>query len=332
MRHRCFTWLGVVTPVLVVSLMVPVAGQAPKAGAFAKTPWGDPDLQGTWSNATITPLERPQSLSGKETLTPADVAALEARAAESRQDRPPRAGDPGTYNQFWFDRGTKVVSTHQSSLIVDPPDGKIPWTDEWVQKGAELEKQRQALLDSRAFHQSWTDLDTGERCITDGIPWVPYAYNNNYQITQAPGYIAILHEMFREMRIIPIGNRPHGAIPQWFGDSRAHWEGDTLVIDTVNFADRSSEWWSDNWRPARPTLHLTERLKRTAPDTVMYEFTMEDPTRFQRPWTARVPMTKTNEPVFEYACHEGNIAIVGVLAGARVKEKAAADAAAAARR
>ena len=322
MRYQFLARMGAVAVVVAAMSLAPLAGQTPssptaKTWTPPRTPDGHPDLQGIWSNATITPLERPAEFAGKQVLTDQDVAALEERAAQGRVDRPPRDGDPGTYNQLWFDRGTKVVPTRQTSLIVDPPDGKMPALTPAAQKreAADAEAKR------RPFG-SYADIDTGERCITDGIPFAPYAYNNNYQILQTRDHVVILHEMFRELRIIPLDGRPHlgPGVRQWFGDPRGHWEGNTLVIDTTNFADKTSYVWAGNWRASRPTVHLVERFTRVNADTINYEFTIDDPAMFTRPWTAVTPMTKSQGPIFEYACHEGNYSIQNVLRGARAQE------------
>ena len=327
--------LAAVVTVAAVLLLVSLgaAGQAQTAETDVltqpHTPWGDPDLQGIWTNATITPLQRPRELAGKEVLTEEEATALEAVTAERRVDGPPRAGDPGTYNRHWFDQGTKVVGTRRTSLIVDPPDGRIPWPPEAQHATVNRDPGR-----GRDYWNSYTDLDTGERCLTDGLPFVPYAYNNNYQILQTPGYVAILHEMFRERRIISLNEDPHvhQNIGQWFGDSRAHWEGNTLVVETTNFNDRTSDRWAGYWRAPRPTLHLVERFTRLNAETIDYQFTVTDPTTFTRPWTAAAPMKAdqaamgaTVGQLHEYACHEGNYAMVNVLSGARVQEKAATE-------
>jgi hypothetical protein len=268
-------------------------------------------------------LERPKEFEGKEFLTQQEAAALEKRIVADRVDGPSRPGDPGTYNQFWFDRGTKVVATRRTSLIVDPPDGRIPWTSEGQRQRARLAQRPQGPFDS------WVDLDTGERCLTDGLAMVPLqSYNMNYHILQTPGYVVIQHEMFHDIRIIPLDGRPHGKIPQWLGDSRGHWEGNTLVVDTVGLADKASYRWAAPWRASRPSLHLVERFTRVDQQTIDYQFTIEDPTMFARPWTAAVPMSSnqaargvTSGRLYEYACHEGNYSIVGVLSGARASEK-----------
>ena len=342
MRRQLFAPLGVLAAAIgIVSMApVPVAGQSQKApakasGAF-KTPWGAPDLQGLWSNATITPLERPKELAGKQELSEEEAIAQENISAERRVDRPPRPGDPGTYNQVWMDSGTKVVGSRRTSLIVDPPDGRIPWTPEMQKTLATRGEMRRAMLDGKIPFNSWRDADMGERCITDGIPWVPYAYNNNYLILQTPEHLTILHEQFQERRIIPLDGRPHvnQNVRQLFGDSRGRWEGNTLVVDTTNFVDRSNEWWAQLWRAARPTMHLTERFTRVDAETIEYQFTIEDPTTFIKPWTASMPMTSdtaangaTGGALYEYACHEGNYAMSDILLGSRNQEKTAAGAA-----
>ena len=310
----------VTIPLLLVSL--PATGQA----QTHTTGWGDPDLQGIWTNVTITPLQRPLQFEGKDVLTAEEAAAFEQVTAERRVDGPPPPGNPGTYNQHWFDRGTKVVGDRRTSLIIDPPDGRIPWRAEAEQANANRDPGR-----GREYWNSHTDLDTGERCITDGLPHVPWVYNNNYQIFQSPGYIAIIHEQYNERRIIPLDGRPHvdGDIDQWFGDSRGHWEGNTLVIETTNFSDRTSDRWANQWRAVRPTLHLAERFRRVDAQTIDYRFTVTDPTTFTQPWTAVAPMNGDQEAMgatvgrlFEYACHEGNYAVENVLAGARAQDRA----------
>jgi hypothetical protein len=252
------------------------------------------------------------------------VAAFEQKIAEQRVDRPPREGDPGTYNQHWFDRGTRMSGgTHRTSLIVDPPDGRLPAYTPEVAKRVKAESDaRQARLAGKAPILTWTDLDPGERCITDGLPMLPYAYNNNYLILQSPGYVTILHEMFHDYRIVPLDGRPHvgSAIRQWLGDRRGHWEGNTLVIETTNFSKNVAD--TNNPRGAGENLRLVERFTRTGPASLEYKFTVEDPTTFTKPWTGVVPMTTdqaragaTVGELYEYACHEGNYAVPSALRG-----------------
>ena len=327
MRYRMCTVAAAIG--LNVLVLVPISAQAPlsstaalKAAAPAavrslKTPWGAPDLQGVWSNAMITPLERPRDLGTKEFFTDEEVKARETRAvAEATNEargRDGKADIAGAYNTFWYDRGTRDVGTRRTSLIISPADGRIPWRADALKQNQERSEIRDKMIDSSNPVGSWLDVDTGERCITDGVPWIPYAYNNNYMIVQSPANIAILHEQFRELRVIPIGDRPRANIPQWFGYSTARWDGGTLVVDTENFADKAAYWWANPWRQARPSYKLTERFSRAAAGVLTYEFTVTDPTLFTSPWTAQVPMTRINEQIFEYACHEHNYAMGNML-------------------
>lgn len=297
-----------------------VAGQSRTASGqtLPRTPWGDPDLQGVWSIATITPLERPTALAGKQVLTEQEAAELEeARRTTGNQDRRDGAGTDAdvarAYNDFWWDRGTKVVSTRQTSLVVDPQDGRVP--------PLTPEGQKRATARARRGYDSWEDRSLWERCITIGLPMIPGPYNNNYQILQTPGYVVILHEMIHDARIIPLDGRPHIGrnVRQWFGDSRGRWEGATLVVDTTNFTDKVG------FRGSTEGLHLTERFTRTDAGTVRYEFTIDDPATFTKTWTAAIPMAKTDDQIYEYACHEGNYGMVNLLSGARVQEKAAQE-------
>ena len=312
------------------TVWTPLAAQSSARAVSATsllTPWGAPDLQGTWTGSTITPLERPREFADKAVLTKEEAAALEARARGRAATEPQAAqGDPGTYNQIWFDPSSAVLPDRRTSLIVDPPDGRIPFTPE----GRAMATRASSHYGTGA-RDSYTDLDTGERCLTDGMP-IPYwtGYNNNYLIVQTPHHVVLLAEMFHDVRVIPLDNRPRTNLPQWMGESRGRWEGDTLVVETGNFADKSKYWWATSWRAARPTLRIVERFRRVALETLDYEFTMTDETMFTRPWTARYPLTTnqkargvTEGPLYEYACHEGNYAIVNVLKGARAQEAAA---------
>jgi len=324
---------GVAIAVLGLTRATAVLGQASSShhatSGPPRTPWGAPDLEGVWTGSTITPLERPAQLSGKAVLTKEEADALEARARERNAREPDVApGDPGTYNQIWFDPAATVVPDRRTSLIVDPPDGRIPFTPE----GREL-SVRAAGHYGKGARDSHVDFDTGERCLTDGMP-IPYwtGYNNNYQIVQTPQHVAILAEMFHDLRIIPLDGRPRTGAPQWLGESRGRWEGDVLVVETLNFADKSSYWWATSWRAARPSLEVIERLTRIDAETLDYEFTMSDPAMFTRPWTARFPLTTnqasrgvTQGRMYEYACHEGNYSLTNVLRGARAQDAATAS-------
>lgn len=299
-----------------LTAQTPAPARAGAAPASPKTPWGAPDLQGLWSNALITPLERPKALGTKEFFTADEARAREQKAIADATDeargKDAKADVAGAYNDFWWDRGTKDVGTHRTSLITSPADGRIPWRPEVLKANQDRNATRNAMLDNPSPVSDWLQLDTGERCITDGIPWVPYAYNNNYQIVQSPTSIVILHEQFREMRVIPIGTKPAGNVPQWFGTSYGHWEGDTLVVETDNFADRSSYNFANDWRQVRPSYKLVEKFSRKD-GGMMYEFTVTDPTLFTSPWTAQTLMTKSDGALFEYACHEGNYSMISML-------------------
>jgi hypothetical protein len=338
--NRRFTSLTGASAIVAAFALLPVAvasGQtqaAPtKAAAATKavkmTPWGDPDLQGLWTGSTMTPLERPKEQAGKDHFTKEEIAAAEKEAEASRADRAPRAGDVGTYNQLWFEPALKS-SSNATSLVVDPPDGRIPYTE----AGKKAQEESRAAYGRGPFN-SWLDLDTGERCITDGPPVYFGGYNNQYQIIQGPGYVSILHELYREPRVIRL-NAEHSKIPQLMGDAIGHFEGDTLVVESTNFPDTDSKgWrWQDAWRTPRPSTKIVERFRRVDDQTIDYQFTWEDPTMFSRPWTARYPLTSNPASrglatggMFEYACHEDNYGLVDILSGARQKEKekAAAD-------
>ena len=313
--------LALLAAIAVIGIVPPTA-----AGQTPRTAWGHPDLQGTWTGSTLTPLERPADLAGKTVLTPEEAVALEKRADQDRfTETIPKDGDPGTYNQVWFDPGTRLVPDRRTALIVDPPDGQIPYTP-----GMRDRERRQVIYRVSGARNSWVDVDTGERCLTDGVPMFWLGYNPNHQILQTPDYVVILHEMFRDRRIIPLDERPHGILPQWNGDMRGHWEGDTLVVESTHFANRKDDRWAATWRMPTDTMHLVERFTRIDASTLEYEFTLTDPAKFTRPWSVRIPLTTnqaargvTQGPLYEYACHEGNYSIVNVLSGARAEERAA---------
>jgi hypothetical protein len=294
--------------------------------AIPRTPWGAPDLQGVWEGRSNTPLERPNELAGKEFLTEEEAAALDRQAAEKDNlDR--RDGQLGSstdvnlgYNQFWREQPSKVRG-RRTSLIVDPPDGKIPpLTPAAKQKDA-------ARAERRRMHPADGPEDRGlfERCLLGlgGLPRLVGGSNSNLQIFQTPDYVAVVHEMIHEARIIPLDGRGHAPqnIRQWLGDSRGHWEGDTLVVDTTNFVDMT------DYRRSSERLHLVERFTRVDAGTLSYEVTIDDPTTFTRPWTAVLPMPKAEGTIFEYACHEGNYGLSNQLSGARSEEKGRAEAA-----
>jgi hypothetical protein len=323
---------GVAFAILAASLATGVAGaQAPRAGTPAsipRTPDGHPDLQGNWSFATITPLERPANLADKAFLTEQEARALESQAAargnqdESRQ-RGTVADVNRAYNDAWYDSGTKVVGTRQTSIVVDPPNGRIP----------PLTPDGQARLAARAAARRGRGaLDDpearplGERCLLGfnaGPPLTPSAYNNNIQIVQTPDNVMIMTEMVHDARIVPLDGRPHLApgLRKWYGDPRGHWEGETLVVETTNFSEKNL------YRGASENLKLIERFTRTDAATLTYEYTVDDAATWTRTWTGRIPLTRLDADIYEYACHEGNRGMEGMLKGARVEEREAAGAA-----
>ncbi len=317
MRKRCSVLLTVA--VVAWSLSDSVVAQS-----RLRTPWGAPDLQGVWTGSTMTPLERRPEHAGKDVLTEEEAAALERRADESRfVEREPSDGDPGTYNQIWFDPGTRIVSDRRTALITAPSDGQVPYTS------AMAERERlQVAYRVNGQRDSWVDVDTGERCMTDGVPMFWLGYNPNHQIVQTPDHVVILHEMFRDRRIIPITDQPHASVRQWNGDIRGHWDGDTLVVESTHFVDGTSDRWAATWRMPTQTMHLVERFTRSDRDTLQYEFTLTDPAKFTEPWSVRIPLTTnqasrgvTEGPLYEYACHEGNYSLMNVLSGARAEER-----------
>jgi hypothetical protein len=298
----------------------PAAAQAP-----LRTPDGKPDLQGTWSLATVTPMERPANLAGKEFFTEQEAAAYEKEVVErnnkDRRDGPAESDVSRAYNDFWWDSGTKVVKTRRTSLVIDPKDGKIP---PMVPAARERQQERQAATLGHEFDGP-ENRPLPERCLIlqgAGPPITPTAYNNNVQITQGEGYVALLIEMGHEARIIPTDGRPHlpPDVRLWKGDSRGHWEGDTLVVETTNFSNKNS------FRGSSENMKLIERFRRADADTLIYQFTVEDPDTWARPWTVEIPVTKSQGRLFEYACHEGNYGMAGALAGARAEEKEAEQA------
>ena len=295
-----------------------VAGVAAKSPSPASAASGDPDLQGTWTFKTITPLERPAQFAGKEFLTDQEAADLERQAAKANteEERPAdRARDvAGAYNNFWFDRGNNVVKTRRSSLIVDPPDGRLPAL---TPDGKKRNDDRGVARNRPAYGPE--DRSQFERCVSRGLPRLPGGYNQNLQILQSPGYVVILYEMMREARIIPVDGRAHvgPSIRQWMGDSRGRWEGKTLVVETTNFNHQHE------FRGATENLRLVERFTRVDAATIDYQFTADDAATWTRAWTASVPLAKTDDVMYEYACHEGNYGMPNLLSSARAEDRAA---------
>jgi len=298
--------------------------------AAPRTAWGDPDLQGVWRYESAIALERPREFEGRQFLTDEEVARKEQVEQEQAANR--LAGLEGApvgrrsiaespirgneYNSFWQDHGRPRRVYKQTSLIVDPPDGRIPYTPD-AQKAEALSAARYGV----GPFESYLDPDTGERCLTDGVTAMMWQGPNggHNRIVQAPGYVTILHEEYRDRRIIPVDGRLHGNVRQWLGDSVGRWDGDTLVVDTTNFLDRTNYEWANIWTRPSETLHLVERFTRTSADTIDYSITVEDPATFSRPWTAAIPISKLADDtqIYEYACHEGNQAMPNLLSGGR---------------
>jgi hypothetical protein len=293
-----------------------------KSWTAPRTADGQPDLRGIWSNASLTPFERPTELAGKEFFTE-EEAALFAKTVLEQSNRDRRGATPeadvgGAYNEAWFDRGTKVGSNLRTSIVVDPADGRVPSLTPEARAAAAARAAAQ-----RRLPEGPEDFPLPVRCVmwpTGGPPMVPAGYNNYYQIVQTRDYVAIEIEMIHDVRIIPLDGRPHisSAIRRWMGDSVGHWEGDTLVVDTTNFTGQSRYRGSDR------NLHVVERFTRTGADTIQYRFTIDDPTAFTRPWTGEIAMSRAPGPIYEYACHEGNYSLANMLSAARAQEKAEA--------
>ena len=314
MSHRFVAFAAVVTAVIAAVSLAPVsiAGQLDSR----------PNLEGIWTNATITPLERPQEFAGKEFLTEKEAAEYEKQVRErtnaERRDANAEADLAVGYNDVWWDRGTRVVSTRRTSIIVDPPDGRIPPLT------PEAQKRAAARAEARRLHPADgpEDRSLADRCIVrgnTGPPMLPAGYNNYYQILQTPEHVVILIEMIHDARLIPLATRPHlpKNVQQWLGDSLGRWEGKTLVVDTTNFTDKT------NFRGSGEHLRVTERFTRVDEGTLLYQFTVDDPQSFTRPWSGEIPMKKVDGPIFEYACHEGNSSMENILRAARAEEKAA---------
>jgi hypothetical protein len=293
-----------------------------KAPTVPRTPDGHPDLQGIWDFRSATPLERPARFAGRQFMTPEEVVEYERLALAREDGRPPddARSEQSVHPVWWLDYGKKVVKTARTSLIVDPADGRIP---PQTPEGRARAAARRADAGSHGPADSYENRSLQERCITRGLPEVtlPGPYNNNLQIVQTPTYVMLQTEMIHEARIVPMDGRPHNSstLRSWTGDPRGRWEGDTLVIDSTNFTDRT------NFRGSGANLHLVERITRVDADTIEYRFTVEDPTTWTRPWTAAYPMIKTDGPIYEFACHEANYGLRDILSGARWEEKAAGE-------
>ena len=292
--------------------------------AGARTPWGDPDLEGTWTNATLTPLERPRELAAKEFFTPDEALAFEKqRIEQTNADRPLRAGEVGAYNDLFFERG-KALKTRRTSLVINPADGRIPALTPAAQQKVDARRQYEALHPADRPEDRWLT----ERCILFGatVPMLPEPYNNNYRIIQAPGYVIILAEMNHDARIVALDGRPHlsTSVQQWVGDSRGRWDGSTLVVETTNLKFNEKSRFGVTYLNGLSDEHLrvVERFTRTDANTLMYQATIDDSTVFTKPWTVELSMARTESPLFEVACHEGNYGMFNILSGHRAEERA----------
>jgi hypothetical protein len=320
--------LATVGVLAMACVAAPAAWSQAKPYTAPRTSFGQPDLSGTWTNNNATPLQRPAQWAGKELLTDAELEAVKSAGRKLEEDGDALFGDElildaiagheepeshdtetGNYNGFWlpprdFERRT--------SLIIDPPNGRIPpYTPEaQARRAAAAEKRRSNPADG-----PWS-RGLGERCITFGVPRLTAVYSSVFEVVQSPNEVVFVMETIHNARVIPLDGRPHlpSGMPQWDGNSRGHWEGDTLVVDTIGFSAKSDMMGSSTG------LRLVERFTRIAPDILQYDVTMSDPSTWTQPWTVRIPMRQIDEPLIEYACHEGNLGMVGILSGARKQE------------
>jgi len=291
------------------SLQLGGRGQS-AGGKLPRTAWGDPDLQGVWNYATMTPLERSRDLGEKAIFTAEEAAAYERQVLDRQ------AVTNNTAGPDWWDPGTRHLTNRRTSLVEDPTNGRLPALTPEAQARAAARAQARR---ERGIADGPEDLALNERCLqwsTAGPPMLPGVYNNNVQFLQTRDAVVILNEMIHDARIVPMDGRPHGALRRWMGDARGRWEGATLVVDTVGLADQASFRGSDDH------FHLVERFTRVAADTIEYRFTIDDPTVWTRSWSASFPMTRSDGPMFEYACHEGNArSMEGILKGARTQDR-----------
>ncbi|PWT82934.1 MAG: hypothetical protein C5B57_07870 [Blastocatellia bacterium] len=312
---------------MLVLMPVVVNGQG---RSVPRMPWGDPDISGLWTNATLTLLQRPPELAGKEFFTSDEAEKFEqTRVEQTNADRPARAGEVGAYNDVFFERGKRGVKSRRTSLVIEPRDGRIPPFTADAQQRVDARAMEEEVRPADGPESRWLT----ERCILFGatVPMLPEPYNNNYSIIQTPGYVTILVEMNHDVRIIPLDGRPHLStkIQQWTGDSRGRWEGDTLVVETTNlkFNDKSRFGVGFLGGLSDQNLRVVERITRVDGNTLNYQAAIEDPTIFTRRWTIEQPMDRTRGPLYEVACHEGNYGMGFILSGHRADERAAGEAA-----
>jgi len=313
MRHALIHRPG--KAVVLACLLTAVGLRGLAAGPqLPRTPDGHPDFHGIWNNSTQTPLQRPVSLGTKQFYTDAELEKLKLHDHDTDALS---SSDPGTYNQFWWEEGGFL---RQTSLIVDPPNGRIPpLTAEGERRRAELRARSEDRSDNPE------ERNLAERCITRSVPKLPGGYNNNFQIVQTAGHVMIFQEMIHEARVIPLDGRPHAPaqVTSYLGDSRGRWEGDTLVVDTTNFRPNVDETSYNCCGGASDHLHIVEQFTLVDKDSIEYRYTVNDPTLFTRPWTVSVPMRRVDGPIYEYACHEGNIGMEGILRGGRDEDRRA---------
>ena len=329
MRERILACLAIA---LAVTTTAVLAAQSRTAATWSvpRTPDGRPDLQGVWANNNMTPLERPAHFAGRATMTDAELADVKQRAKQLMDGGDAFFADElitailegktkftsadtqtGNYDQTWL---SERILDNRTSLIIDPPDGRIPPA---APGAAERARAVAAARQGRGPADRVQDLSLSTRCIHAGTPNIRAGYQSYFEITQGPAVVALRTEMIHDARVFPIDAGPHisRAIRQYHGDSRAHWEGDTLVVDTTNFSPNA------NFRGAADKLHVVEKFRRVADDTIEYYITVDDPTVWSRPWTMMIPLKKTGEQMFEFACHEGNYGLRGILSGARAQER-----------
>ncbi len=334
LTHFGSTPLFAVVVAMLAGLPATVAAQdAQAAQDVPRRSDGRPDLHGVWHFNTTTPLQRPEELADKERYTEEEHAVLAARSAEFRPfDAQPPAGSVGAYNQFWWDRGGPVED-RRTSLIVDPANGRLPsLTDQAIRQVGSTERHVPGPHPVRyriggVGADGPEDRGLAARCLLGynvGPPLLPGGYNNNLQLFQSADHVVILTEMVHDARIVPLTNRPHlpEAVRMWNGDSRGHWDGETLVVETTNFtAKRASfEPGATVALGSGDTLRLVERFTRVNANTLLYEYTVDDPTTFTAPFTVAIPMKRSADPIFEYACHEGNYGMANMLRAGRAAD------------
>jgi len=284
-----------------------VDGHETDGWSTPRTTWGAPDLQGIWDYRTMTPLERPREFAGKAVMSEEEAAAYTARKLVEQADYDLA---PSVHAKWWLDYGKELTDDHRTSLIVDPVDGRVPpLTEEARLRGAARSDRRRTNGADGADYRALS-----ERCLSFGTPRLPGAYNNNYQILQTPDQVVIVSEMVHDARVVPLDGRPYSDIDQWHGEARGYWEGDTLVVTSRNYPSLGA------FRGSTEGVRIVERFSRVGPATIDYELTVQDPATWTAPWTVMFPMKKTDQPMFEYACHEGNYGLENILRNARIEE------------